>query len=58
MPALAAVKRGLRKKFRSSIGCELRRSHRKNAARTTAEIANDPRVVALLQPFSGASIRP
>ena len=54
--ALAAVKRGLRNKLTSSIGCSVRRSQATNAAPSTAVSAKPPSVRALPQPWFGASM--
>ena len=56
MLALALVNRGFLKKFRSSIGWELLRSHTKNVASKTAARPSAPRIVESLQPFVGASM--
>ena len=53
---LAAVKRGLRNRLRSSIGCSVRRSQATNAAASTAVSAKPPSVRVLAQPRSGASM--
>ena len=53
---LAAVKRGLRNRLRSSIGCSVRRSRAMNAASSTAVSAKPASVRALPQPWSGASM--
>ena len=58
MPPLPALNAGLRNKRMSSIGSSTRISHATNAASTTIAMANAPRVGPLLQPCSGAWMRP
>ena len=55
---LAALKRRLRNTLTSSIGWSVRRSQATNSARIAAPPAKAPRIVGLVQPRSGASIRP
>jgi len=53
---LAAVNRGFRNSVTSSIGSSARRSQATNAASTTAVTAKPARVLALPQPWFGASM--
>ena len=54
---LAALKRRLRKTFTSSIGWSVWRSQAMNAAMIAPPAAEAARMIGLLQPCSGASIR-
>jgi hypothetical protein len=54
--AVPTLKLALRKKPRSSIGSAVRRSHKKKPPSSTTLAARDPRVMALDQPCSGASM--
>ena len=53
---LAALKRGLAQKRRSSIGCSTCASQAKKAVSTTPPIAKAVRMVGSVQPWVGASI--
>jgi hypothetical protein len=53
---LAALKRGLRNRLRSTIGSEVVRSRTMKAANSPAASAKPPRLWALLQPWPGASM--
>ena len=55
---LAALKRRLRNTLTSSIGWRQRRSHATNAAKIAAPAPKASMIVALVQPRSGASMRP
>ncbi len=54
MPALAALKRGLRQTVMSSIGLGVVRSQTAKPASTIAAAANIPRINGSVQPRSGA----
>jgi hypothetical protein len=54
--ALAALKRRFEKTLTSSSGCGVCRSHATKAPANRADVANAPRMIALVQPRSGASI--
>ena len=54
--ALAAVKRGLRRKRTSSIGWSMWRSHRANTTRRTRPAVPITMVRVLVQPSTGASM--
>jgi hypothetical protein len=54
--ALAAEKRGLRKKRRSSIGLDDFSSHTKNPARSTAPTPKPVRISDEVHPWLGASM--
>ena len=58
MPALAAVKRGFFQNDVSSIGLGVYDSHHANAPSTTSATANAARMLALVQPRSGAWMMP
>ena len=50
------LKRGLRKRSRSSIGDDVRSSQATNRAPSAMELPNAPRMIGSSQPFSGASM--
>ncbi len=56
IPVLAALNLGFLKKRTSSIGWSVVRCHHRNVPSRTAANANDPMVVASVQPFDGASM--
>src|SRR5205814_9222574 len=53
---LAALNLGFLKKLRSSIGLDVLRSHRRNAARTTPPMVKPRRIGPWVQPCDGASM--